>query len=348
MNVKATVNILLIGLALLAPACESSDLPASSVAPESPTVTTPVDTTATQPRPAMTNDAVTFSINVQDFGHPAESAATLNRIIDLHEQYDVPVDIYLTGQMAEIYATQFPDLLDRLKTSPVVAISYHVRPPAPYYNNYDWLGLAQLSPDQQYEIIKRYETHATDLVTGQTTAAPGGYARVSELIGYPPWSAGALADANLEKQVMRVFKEMGARFTISHGRVNNLGDEKDGLFIKPEQSDYKLYEHAGQDAAQSFEEALAVAHTTKGAQAPYIVGVKMHDNNFFAAESAWTTVYMAGGKRPNWDPTLTSPLISQAEQDAMWAFYEQTVIHVASQKTRITAVNLPMILDLLK
>lgn len=297
---------------------------------------------------AATGDAVTFSINVQDFGHPAESAATLNRIIDLHEKYNVPVDIYLTGQMAEIYAMQYPDLFDRLKTSPVVAISYHVRPPAPYYNNYDWMGLAQMPSDQQYEIIKRYEIYATDPVTGQTTAAPGGYARVAELIGYPPYSAGALSDANLEKQVMRVFRELGAQFTISHGRVNNLGDVKDGVYIKPEQSDYKLYEHTGQDAAQSFEEALAVAHTAKGAQAPYLVGVKMHDNNFFAIQSAWTTVYMDGGKRPNWDPTLTSPLISQADQDAMWAIYEQTVIHVASQQARITAVNLPMILDMLK
>jgi len=297
---------------------------------------------------SATGDAVTFSINVQDFGHPAESVASLNRIIDLHEKYNVPVDIYLTGQMAEIFAAQFPDLLDRLKTSPMVAISYHVRPPAPYYNNYDWMGLAQLSPDQQYEIIKRYETYATDPVTGQTTVVPGGYERVAELIGYPPFSAGALADVNLENQVMRVFGELGAQFTISHGRVNNLGDEKYGLFIKPEQADYKLYEHVGQDAAQSFEEALAVAHSARGAQAPYIVGVKMHDNNFFASQSAWTTVYMDGGKRPNWDPALTAPLISQVDQDAMWAIYEQTVSYIASQQTRITAVNLPMILNLLK
>lgn len=297
---------------------------------------------------AATGDAVTFSINVQDFGHPAESTVTLNRIIDLHEKYNVPVDIYLTGQMAEIFATKYPDLLERLKTSPVVAISYHVRPPAPYYNGYDWMGLARMSPDQQYEIVKRYETHATDPVTGQTTAAPGGYSRVAELIGYPPFSAGSLADANLEKQVMRVFEEMGAQFTISHGRVNNLGDTKDGLYIKPEQSDYKLYEHTGQDAVQSFEEALTVAHSAPGAEAPYIVGVKMHDNNFFATQSAWTTVYMDGGKKPNWDPTPTSPLILSAEQEAMWAIYEQTVTYAASQQSRIIAVNLPMILDMLK
>jgi len=42
---------------------------------------------------SATGDAVTLSINVQDFGHPAESVASLNRIIDLHEKYNVPVDI---------------------------------------------------------------------------------------------------------------------------------------------------------------------------------------------------------------------------------------------------------------
>jgi len=74
----------------------------------------------------------------------------------------------------------------------------------------------------------------------------------------------------------------------------------------------------------------------------------MHDNNFFASQSAWATVYMDGGKRPNWAPTLRSPLISPADQEAMWAIYEQTVIYVASQSDRIGAVNLPMVLALLQ
>ncbi len=253
-----------------APATQPTSQPAAQPLETAtqPEVPTEMAETASTIAPVNVNNYAIFSINVQDFSHPAESAAVLDKIITLHETYNVPVDIYLTGQMAEIYAAQYPELLERLKTSPVVAVSYHVRPPAPYYNGYDWMGMAQMSPDQQYEVVKRYETHATDPVTGQTTAASGGYSRVAELIGYPPFSAGALADANLEKQVMRVFKEMGAQFTISHGRVNNLGDVKDGLYIKPEQSDYKLYEHAGQDATQSFEEALAVAHATKGAHAP--------------------------------------------------------------------------------
>jgi hypothetical protein len=59
-------------------------------------------------------------------------------------------------------------------------------------------------------------------------------------------------------------------------------------------------------------------------------------------------VYVDGGKRPNWNPSLQSPLLSQAEQDAMWAMYEQTMIYVASQSNRIGAVNLPMVLDMIR
>ena len=107
-----------------------------------------------------------------------------------------------------------------------------------------------------------------------------------------------------------------------------------------------LFQNVGADPAASFENALNQAHNSQGI-APYFVGVKMHDNDYFSTQSAWLTVYVDGGKRPNWDPNLKSPLLSQAEQDAMWAMYEQTVIYVASQNNRIGMVNLPMVLDMI-
>ena len=116
--------------------------------------------------PVNVNDYAIFSINVQDFSYPEQSAAVLDRIITLNETYNVPVDIYLTDVMAQIYAEQFPQLLERLKTSPVVAISYHYRAPRPYANNYDWLGLRNMSADELYQTVLRYETHAVDPVTG--------------------------------------------------------------------------------------------------------------------------------------------------------------------------------------
>lgn len=298
--------------------------------------------------PVNVNNYAIFSTNVQDFSCPAQSAAVLDRIITLHETYNVPVDIYLTDVIAQIYAEQYPQLLERLKTSPVVAISYHYRAPRPYANKYDWFGLANMSADKIYQTVMRYETHAVDPVTGQTTDAPGGYQYVASLIGYPPYAASSLAsDANIDDAIMRVFKDLGAQMTVVHGRVLNLGDVKKGLLVRPEHYDYMLFQNVGADPAGSFENALNEAHNSQGI-APYFVGVKMHDNDFFAAQSAWLTVYVDGGKRPNWNPDLKSPLLSQAEQDAMWAMYEQTVIYVASQNRRIGTVNLPMVLDMIR
>ena len=297
--------------------------------------------------PVNVNDYAIFSINVQDFSYPEQSAAVLDRIITLHETYNVPVDIYLTDVMAQIYAEQFPQLLERLKTSPVVAISYHYRAPRPYANNYDWLGLRTMSADELYQTVLRYETHAVDLVTGQTTDATGGYQYVASLIGYPPYAASSLSsEAEVDTVLMRVFKELGAQMTVVHGRALNLGDTKKGLYIRPEHYDYMLFQNVGADPAASFENALNEAHNSQGI-APYFVGVKMHDNDFFSTQSAWLTVYVDGGKRPNWNPNFKSPLLSQAEQDAMWAMYEQTVIYVASQNNRIGIVNLPMVLDMI-
>ncbi|MBI5943597.1 MAG: hypothetical protein HY864_04455 [Chloroflexi bacterium] len=326
------------------PSVES--LPAETQ-PASITVEAPISTPMAAP--ANLSDYAIFSINVQDFSYPDQSAAVLNRIITLHETYNVPVDIYLTDVMAQIYAEQFPQLLERLKTSPVVAISYHYRAPRPYANNYDWLGLGNMSADELYQIVLRYETRAVDPVSGQTTDAAGGYQYVASLIGYPPYAASSLAsDARVDDAVMRVFKELGAQMTVVHGRALNLGDVKKGLNVRPEHYDYMLFQNDGADPAGSFENALNEARNAQGANAPYFVGVKMHDNDFFSTQSAWLTVYVDGGKRPNWNPSLQSPLLTQAEQDAMWAMYEQTVIYAASQRERIGIVNLPTVLEMIR
>ncbi len=341
--------ILIIITAALACSLPGGTTPAPPLTEEP--VETPLGAPAS-PSPAAPiinlNDYVLFSINVQDFSYPEQSAAILDRIITLHETYNVPVDIYLTDIMAQIYAEQFPQLLERLKTSPVVAISYHYRPPRPYAIRYDWLGLRNMSTDEMYQTVLRYETHAVDSVTGQTTDAPGGYQYVASLIGYPPYAATSTSnDAEIESVVIRVFQELGAQMLVARADALNLGDTKQGLYVRPEHYDYKLFEQTGADPAASFEQALAEARQSRGAKPPYFIGVKMHDNDFFAKQSAWVTVYVDGGKRPDWDPTRKSPLLSQAEQDAVWAQYEQTVAYVASQRGRIGAVNLPMVLEMI-
>jgi hypothetical protein len=349
--VKKSLALVPLLFALLACSLTGAPTPTAEIPPiETATqvqVSTEAATVEPTVAPANLNDYAIFSINVQDFSYPEQSAAVLDKIISLHEAYNAPVDIYLTDVMAQIYAEQFPQLLERLKTSPVVAISYHYRAPRPYANKYDWLGLANMSADELYQTVLRYETHAVDPVTGQTTDAPGGYQYVATLIGYNPYAASSISsDANTDDAIMRVFKELGAQMTVVHGRALNLGDTKKGLYIRPEHYDYMLFQNVSADPAASFENALNEARNSQGI-APYFVGVKMHDNDFFAVQSAWLTVYVDGSKRPNWNPDLKSPLLSQAEQDAMWAMYEQTVIYAASQNNRIGVVNLPMVLKLI-
>lgn len=290
-----------------------------------------------------------FSINVQDFSYPDKSAALLDKIITLHEQYNLPVDIYITDTMAAIYAEEYPALWEHLRTSPMVAVSYHYRAPRPYANRYDWLGLEDMGAKEKYETILRYETHAVDPVSGETTNSPGGYQNVATLLGYPPYAASSLNGiASINTAVMQVYRDLGARITVTHGASMNLGDTKDGLPIRPEHKDYKLFEHTNEDAGQAFETALIEAKNNAGENTPVFIGIKMHDNNFFAEKSAWTTVYLNNKRTPNWDTTQKSTLLSQTEQDAIWSFYEETLQYVATQQGRMRIVNLPLVLEMLE
>ncbi len=291
-------------------------------------------------------DYITFSINTQDFAYPEQSIATLEKIISLHEQYQVPVDIYLTSTMVDLYAAQAPDLLERLKTSPIVAVSYHIRPPKPYYQKYDWMNLAQMTPDQQYEIIHEYETHGLNLATGEPTENPGGYQGLADFLGYSPYVASALPDQPLSASVYGVFEDLGATFTLIHGRAVNLGETRNGLYLKPEHVDLKLFEHVGQDIATVIESALTEAHSSTNGHTPNFVGVKMHDNDFFAESSAWTTVYLQHGRKPPWDTSYKAGLLSEEDQDEIWALYESAVIYVDSIRDRVTPINAATIKEL--
>ena len=101
------LSSLIMFLILASLACSLTDAPTPTVenlsiktATRSPV---PNEAVAT---PANVNDYAIFSINVQDFSYPAQSAAVLDKIISLHEKYNLPVDIYLTDVMAKIYAEQ--------------------------------------------------------------------------------------------------------------------------------------------------------------------------------------------------------------------------------------------------
>jgi len=296
---------------------------------------------------SQSRDCVIFSINVQDFAHPELSVATLKRLIALHEKHRVPVDFYLTTTMADLYEANAPELIEQIRKSAFVLVSYHVRPPSPYYTQYDWLGLRDLSAEQQRETVRRYETRGLDLATGQTTDQPGGYEKLRALFGYAPVCVSSQSDAGAGRVVSSVFKELGARMFAVHGRPPNFGDQRDGLPLRPELVDVKLFQHGGKRGGDVIEAALREAHANPEARAPYFIGVKMHDNDFIAETSAWVTTYMKRNRRPPWDLSVKAPLKSERDQAAMWELYESAVGHVTQAKERLVAVNAPMVLAML-
>lgn len=292
-------------------------------------------------------DFLHFSINVQDFAYPERSAATVERILDLHERYGIPVDFYLTDTLLAYFEDNQPALMARLLASPVAGLAYHIRPPRPYYDGYDWAGLRQLDEATLYTRIQTYESHLLDLATGEPTARIGGFQHLRTLTGERPLVAAFSTDEAFAAVPAQVFADLGARFRIRHGGITNLGERRDGMDVRPEHFDLLLFESPGRPAAELIAEALTTAHQTSGTRAPYFVGVKMHDNDFFADHSAWTETYLNHGRKPVWDLSFRSPLLDDTAQAAQWANYEAAVAYAAGATALVGTVNAEGVADLL-
>lgn len=289
---------------------------------------------------ATAGDWLTFTLNVQDFAYPDRSAATVDRVITLHEQYKVPVDIYLTDNALATFEASYPALVTRLRTSAYVGLNYHIRPPKPYYTGYDWAGLSAQSGSDQLTSIRNYESHVTDLVTGLPTSATGGFTRLKQLTGSNAVIAAFQADAALYPSVSQVFRELGASMGISHSAPYiNLGTQNLAMNVRPEHYDLLLFQSPGQSATSLIEAGFTAAHSTSGAASPFVVGVKMHDNDFFAQASAWTTTYINAPRRPSWSLSTLAPLKTDADMQAQWTLYEGAVAWADSNRARIGVAN---------
>ena len=291
-----------------------------------------------------TNVFVTFSLNTQDFSYPALSADLLDRAVTLHETWNVPVDVFLTTWMVDLYASEYPALFARLATSRVVALSYHTRPPLPYRTSYDWMGLSGLPATSAYAVIMGYENHGLILTNGQPNAQAGGSGKLETLTGHAPWMVGAESDAGLSNIVVSVFRDQGVRFAVSHLGAASLGQQREGLYTRPEHFDLKLFEWTGTPVRVIFTSAVAGARSAAGAALPF-VGVKMHDNDFFATSSAWMTVYLPK-KTPPRNTNRQAVLLSAAEATNFWQLYESAVTFVASNRLDYTPVHAPLLLNL--
>lgn len=375
--------VLIVAFAASAVACapENPDAPATTVVPIEATDTPPGEdpaAEATDEAPGAPEEAsegivddaeppeepappapvsVLFSLNVHDHVFPDDSIAVLHKVIDLHEQAGVPIDIYLTDPMVQLYMAEAPDLMERLRTSPQVAVSYHVRPPAPYYAGFDFAGIGDLQGAELHDALLEYETHALDLETGLPSNEQGGYAYLAKLMGYAPLAVGMIAQAHTGQTLADIYLEHGATFGVVHGKDTAVGDIVKGLWARPETVEIKLYEHLGQDPKTVIDDALAAGHCGQGAPsscpANTWIGIKMHENNWYTIHTPWWPLYFEDKKK-------TSPLLPPFDLDAwqgvskkkspaktadMWALYEGAVTYVAEHPKLFRVVNLFDVVD---
>lgn len=331
----ARVVHLVAALAVTAAACTST-APGADVTPASTT-----QPTAPDAEPEGTSDApgptVLIALDMQDFAYPDEAAAVLEQALDLHEATGVALDVYVTDTVVSAWVDGRPDLLERLAASPVAAVSYHTRPPRPYAGGLDWYGLDALGPDELDATLLAYETHAVDPVTGLPTDAPGGFAGVIATLGMPPVAAAvSVGNPSVAGALLDVYRDLGAVMTTTHGRRVALGEASHGLLLRPETVEIRLWEEVGADPVAVLDAAVDEAVALAGDEA--FIGIKIHDNDFFATASAWTTVYVEDRRRPEWNPDLRASLLGEDERAAVWALYEGLVREVA--RAPVTSSNL--------
>lgn len=296
--------------------------------------------------------ALHFVVNTQDFSYPDESLATVARLLELHEAAEIPLDVYVTDNELALLEDN-PELLDSLLVSPWIAMGYHIRPPKPYRTGFDWAGLSEMGSEEVRSVIDDYEHHVTDLEWGTPTEREGGLARLAELVGDSPIPVGAASDPELTGDVGAVFDDLGADFFASHSYPNNVGDrDSRGYLVRPEHVQVILInvwepDHGPGGCDQEWEadggslvdDAIEIACDSPRAVRPCIVSVKIHDNDMFACDSAWTTVY-ARADQPPYAVARRSDLLEDTEQQRRWDVYEQALNRAVSLRDTTPSVSI--------
>ncbi len=298
-----------------------------------------------------------FSMNVHDWVFVENSIETLHKVIDIHEKYQVPVDIYLTDPTYQLYLELDESLMDRFKTSEMVAISYHVRPPAIFYPDFKEELVENLSDEEKYDLILDHEENRLDLVTGEPTDEPGGYQYLKELMGYPPLTVGLISGKLIGDAASQVYTEKGAIFAVVHGRESILGDMSNGLYKRPENIEIKLYEYATMGNTESAEEIIAERLDEYTGTGDIYIGLKYHENNFYTiGGTPWWPVFFEDSsktidKDPPYDLTAYEGLTSVGpiiKQDTHWALYEETVAYIAENRDTFNPINMFDVAEMLE
>ena len=297
-------------------------------------------------------DNVGFSLNWQDFSYPQNSAAELRTLLNAHEAAGVPVDVFFTTWQTDVIETQAPELIGRLQSSSRVTMGYHVRAPKPYASQYgstNWfttlMGRAITAAD-----IQNYEEHGLDLNTGLPTANAGGYSKLTNLMGYAPRIVGANANATTGSLVHSYFDGAGAAMVVEHrDTAINLGESRSGMYLRPESYDWILIEYLRGDAGatSTLTDALSHAHTATNVAAPYFVGIKLHDNDLFANQSAWTYIYTPANRPRPYNSAAKAGLLGESEMSRRRTFYLNLVAEAASRQNELNIVSVRDTLSLL-
>ncbi len=288
---------------------------------------------------------VLFTINTHDWVFEEKTIATVQRVVEIHEKYNIPVAVYLTDPMVQLYAEKYPDIIELLKASSVVVVSYHIRPPAPYYIDFDFLGLENMNADERDATLLDYEEHAIDLETGLSTEEEGGYEYLKNIIGYSPPAVGMLTDVENGIPLTKIYAEKGATFAVVHERISTLGEKKGLLFIRPEDVEIKLYEYrtVEKDPAAIIARESENASTTRD----IFINIKMHESDFYARKITWAAAYYENRDKtkpltPPFDLSLAGGddiLKSPKEEDETWELYENTVKYVSEHQEEFTSIS---------
>ncbi|MBL9142240.1 MAG: hypothetical protein JNM99_01045 [Verrucomicrobiaceae bacterium] len=303
-------------------------------------------------------DNISFSLNWQEFCYTGQSNNELRTLLNHHESQRVPVDVFLTTWQTDILESQAPELLGRLLSSRWVNVAYHIRAPKPYaYDSTKTIVWRSYTSAD----VATYESSQLDMVTGQpVSGVSGGFAKLTSLYGSTPRLVGPNAsDSNARSTVLPYFYTAGVRLIVQHdsnnavnfGTMWNSGTQS--MNVRPESYDWRLIEtfdtsKATQPISNTLDDAITNAHNASGAQSPYFVGVKLHDNDLIATESAWNKIYMLGKRTPNWDPyTQYNPdnslrwatPLSAGEPDRRRAIYTGIVTSAAARRTTLNLMD---------
>lgn len=313
---------------------------------------------------------ITFAVNVHDWTHPAESAATLGRLVDIFERYGVRGDFYFTPEIARELAEHHPEIIDRLRRS-AMTISYHVRPPHPLCSGFDQ-RLRGLDAASLRATLEDYETYALDLSTAELDRErAGGYRYVADVFGRPPVVASPpTSDPTLRAAAQEVYYDLGARVTVVYHESGTDPEQPfefvNGLLVRP--SDFSVTRVTAVNGSDNFwwnymsatdadqyrplrllELGMAQWRDSGASRMPFITSL-IHENNFVRrGPEGWSSIYfeIENGTRgdplpPPWDLAAPDPsqLRPAAEQEAIWAAYEELVAYAAAHLEVVTSEDL--------